>query len=137
MGCREVDRRAVFFTSSSHQRLRGRSGGGLLGSIPPDIEAVVGVWCILCPLEQGAFKLDGHLGDRVCWQLNEHLQEVGLLPVLGRLVVDITWMEARATLTLLLNSDYISPPIFLGAKMAVKLGKQVGSQKRENMFPVS
>lgn len=67
------------------------------GRFPPDIEAVVGVWCILCPLEQGPLKLDGDLGDRVGWQLNEHLQEVGLLPVLGRLVVDVTWMGVRAT----------------------------------------
>lgn len=74
---------------------KSRSRGSLLGYIPPDIEAMVGVWCVLGPLEQGPLKLDGDLGDGVGWQLNQHLQEVGLLPVLGRLVVDVTWMEAR------------------------------------------
>lgn len=30
---------------------------------PPDVEAVVGVWGILCPLKQRPLKLDGDLGD--------------------------------------------------------------------------
>lgn len=76
---------------------------------------MVGVWCVLCPLEQGPLKLDGDLGDGVGWQLNEHLQEVGLLPVLGRLIVDVTWLEARGTWTLFLKSDYLCLlPLCLG-----------------------
>ena len=73
----------------------GRGRGGLWGRSPPDIEAMVGVRGVLGPLEQRPLKLDGDLGDRVGWQLNQHLQEVGLQPVLGRLVVDVTWRQAR------------------------------------------
>lgn len=82
---------------------------------------MVGVWRVFCPLEQGSFKLDGDLGDGVGRQLNEHLQEVGLLPVLGRLVVDITWMEARATQTLYLNSDHLCPPRTQSQEAAMEL----------------
>lgn len=80
---------------------------------PPDIEAVVGVWGILCPLEQRPLKLDGDLGDRVGWQLNQHLQEVGLQPVLGRLVVDVTWRQARVK-----GQPYLFPEVRLSAPPA-------------------
>ena len=71
----------------SSPRRAGAAGDGP----PPDIEAVVGVWGVLGPLKQRPLKLDGDLGDGVGRQLNQHLQEVGLHPVLGRLIVDVTW----------------------------------------------
>ena len=52
---------------------------------------MIGVWGVLGPLKQRPLKLDGDLGDGVGRQLNQHLQEVGLHPVLGRLIVDVTW----------------------------------------------
>ena len=52
---------------------------------------MVGVRGVLGPLKQRPLKLDGDLGNGVGRQLNQHLQEVGLHPVLGRLVVDVTW----------------------------------------------
>ena len=67
-----------------------RAGAAGEGS-PPDIEAMVGVWGVLGPLKQCPLKLDGDLGDGAGRQLNQHLQEVGLHPVLGRLIVDVTW----------------------------------------------
>lgn len=67
-----------------------RAGAAGEGS-PPDIEAMVGVRGVLGPLKQCPLKLDGDLGDGAGRQLNQHLQEVGLHPVLGRLVVDVTW----------------------------------------------
>lgn len=70
-------------------------GDSLWGWIPPDIEAVVGVRSVLSPLEQRPLKLDGDLGDRVGRELDQHLQEVGLLPVLGRLIVDVTWRQTK------------------------------------------
>lgn len=75
-----------------------RAGAASGGRSPPDVEAVVGVRGVLGPLEQRPLKLDGDLGDRAGRQLNEHLQEVGLQPVLGRLVVDVTWRQARLKL---------------------------------------
>lgn len=63
-----------------------RAAGG-----PPDIEAVIGIRRVLGPLEQRPLELDGDFGDGVGRQLNQHLQEVGLQPVLGWLVVDVTW----------------------------------------------
>lgn len=47
--------------------------GQHVGQSPPDIEAMVGVWGVLGPLEQRSLKLDGDLGDRVGRQLNQHL----------------------------------------------------------------
>lgn len=47
--------------------------GRHVGQSPPDIEAMVGVWGVLSPLEQCPLKLDGDLGDRVGRQLNQHL----------------------------------------------------------------
>lgn len=79
---------------------------------PPDIEAVVGVWGILCPLKQRPLKLDGDLGDGVGRQLNQHLQEVWLQPVLGRLVVDVTCRQARVK-----GHPYLFPDVRLSVPL--------------------
>lgn len=90
-----------------------RAGAASGGRSPPDVEAVVGVRGVLGPLEQRPLKLDGDLGDRAGRQLNEHLQEVGLQPVLGRLVVDVTWRQARLKL-----HPYLLPGVRLPATPA-------------------
>lgn len=76
---------------------------------PPDIEAMVGVRGVLGPLEQRPLKLNGDLGGRVGRQLNQHLQQVRLQPVLRGLVVDVTWGQAGVTHASLLRSDYLHP----------------------------
>ena len=52
---------------------------------------MVGVGGVLRPLEQRPLKLHRDLGDGVGRQLQEHLQQVGPLAVLGGLVVDVAW----------------------------------------------
>lgn len=130
----------------------GRGAAGDRWGSPPDIEAVVGVRGVLSPLQQRPLKVDGDLGDRVGWQLNQHLQEVGLQPVPGRLVVDITWRQAGPThssfraQTPCIFCPYLLRPgggpwIGVLRRRALDLrslaGSQEGggSQKREKMFP--
>ena len=52
-----------------------------------DIEAMVCIWWVLCPLEEGSVELDGDGGGGVRGDLEEHLQGVRSKAVLGREIV--------------------------------------------------
>ena len=55
----------------------------------PNIEAMVWIRSVFCPLEQSPLKLHRDLGDGVGRKLDEHLQQVGPHTILRRLVVDV------------------------------------------------